>query len=127
MKEFEKSLKKYVKRVRRLLLVKTDAADRFLSELQNDISDYAETARVTDIAQVEARFGTPESIAKAFFAATDIKAVRKKLALRRAVLAVLLAALLLWGCALTGLYIEAHNDLNGAFSEETEIIPGDQL
>ena len=127
MTAFEKDMKKYVKRVRRLLLVKTDAAAQFLAELENNIADYAETEGISEISKIEARFGTPETVAKAFFANTDIEAARKKLAVRRAVLAVLLAALLLWGCALTGLYIEGRSDLHGSFGEETEIVPGDQL
>ena len=127
MTDFEKALKAYEKRTRRLLLVKTDASARFLAELENNITDYAETEHIADIAQVEARFGTPQSIANAFFAATDIEAVRKKLALRRRVTAALLAALLLWAAALTGLYVEGRNDMHGFFGEETVIAPGDQL
>ena len=127
MTDFEKELKNYVKRVRRLLLVKTDAAAQFLSELENNIADYAEAENITDISKIEARFGTPEAIAKEFFANTDIEAVRRKLALRRVIVAVLIAALLLWGIALTALYIEGHNDMGGSFGEETVIEAGDRL
>ena len=127
MAEFEKELKKYVKRVRRLLLVKTDAAKRFLSDLENNIADYAEAEGIADISKIEARFGTPEAIAKEFFANTDIEAVRKKLTFRRVIVAVLLAALLIWGIALTALYIEGHNDIGGSFGEETVIEAGDRL
>ena len=127
MAEFEKELKKYGKRVRRLLLVKTDAAAQFLAELENNIADYAEADGIADISKIEARFGTPEAIAKEFFANTDIEAVRKKLTIRRVIAAVLIVALLLWGVALTALYIEGHNDMGGSFGEETVIEAGDRL
>ena len=127
MAEFEKELKNYVKRVRRLLLVKTDAASQFLAELENNIADYAEAENITDISKIEARFGAPEAIAKEFLANTDIEAVRKKLRLRRVIAAVLIAALLVWGVALTALYIEGHNDMRGSFGEETVIEAGDRL
>ena len=124
MAELNRELKAYKTRIKKLLLIRTPASTRFLEELENNIADYAEAQNVTGIEEIRAHFGTPEEIARAFFAGTDMEAVRKKLALRRAVVAVLLAALLLWGAALTALYVEARTDMHGTFTEDTVVLQG---
>ena len=127
MTDFEKELKKYRKEIRRLLLVKTKASAGFLSELENNIMDYAEANQIGDIEKIKARFGSPEDVARAFFAETEIGTVRKRLTLRNAVVAALLAALLLWGAAVTALYVEGRSDMHGSFSEEIVVTEGDAL
>lgn len=121
MTELERDIKKYRRQTERLLLVKTDATKRFLAELEGNIYEYIEAGEAKDLRQVTGRFGTPEQIAASFFAQTDMAAVRKKLNVKRAVMAALLAALLLWGAAVSALYIEARRDLNGYYKEDTAV------
>ena len=125
MTDFEKALKQYRKQIKRLLLVKTPAAERFLSDLDSEIADYTEATGGADMQKIAAHFGTPEQVAASFFAGTDIGAIRRKLTLRRAVLCVLLAALLIWGAAVGALYIQAKNDYTGSFESEERVIVGD--
>lgn len=127
MTDFEKELRAYQKEIRRLLLVKTKASAGFLSELENNMMDYAEANHITDIEKIKARFGSPEDVARAFFAETEIGAVRKKLNLRNAAVAALLAALFLWGAAVTALYVEGRSDMHGSFREEIIVTEGDAL
>ena len=121
MTALERELKTYRRQIKKLLLVKTDASERFLEELDGNIADFIEAEKVTAFSSVQSHFGTPEEIAKEFFAQTDINAVRKKLALKKGIAAALLAALLLWSTALAALYIEARNDLHGEFREEISV------
>ena len=118
MTAFEKELRAYRRQIKKLMLVKTDASARFVSELENEVLDYVEAENVSDIQKVTARFGTPGEIAKEFFAQTDIESVRKKLALKKWIVAALLAALAVWAAALTVLFIGAQNDMGGTFTEE---------
>lgn len=121
MTDMERAFKSYKKQIKKLLLVKTDASARFLAELEDNVRDYIEAADVTDFSAVTARFGTPQRIAREFFAQTDIAAVRKKLDIRRGILAAALAALLIWGAAVGALYVEARNEMNGTFIEDTAV------
>ena len=125
MSAFERGLKAYKKQIRRLLLIRTAASRQFSEDLESDIAAFAEAKNVTSVEEIAAHFGTPEQIARAFFAGTDIEAVRKKLNLRRAVIAVLLAALLLWGAALTALYVEARSDMHGMYVEDVTVTQGE--
>lgn len=118
MTAMEQSLKTYRRQIEKLLLVKTDASVQFLSELDGNIADFIEAEGITQFSSVQSHFGTPQEIAREFFAQTDITAVRKKLNIKRGIAAALLAALLLWSTALAALYIEARNDLHGEFREE---------
>lgn len=121
MTDFEKDLRQYKKQIKKLLLVKTAAADRFLSDLDGSIADFTEAQPDADMQKITAHFGTPEDVARSFFASTDIAAIRKKLTVRRAVLCVLLAALALWGAAVAALYVEAKNDLSGSITVEEQV------
>ena len=127
MTDYEKALRRYKKQIRRLLLVRTPAAKRFLEDLDGSIADYAEAEGAADFRRVEEHFGTPEEVARSFFAGTDISAVRRRLALRRALLCVLLAALLAWGAAVGALYFEARSDLHGAYTESTSLVPAGEV
>jgi hypothetical protein len=123
MTENEKALRRYQKRIRRLLLVKTPASKQFLSDLEGQISDFTGASGESGLDSIVSRFGTPEEVASSFFASTDIAAIRKKLTVRRAVVCALLAALVIWGAAVGALYIEAKNDYAGSY--ETEEIVAD--
>ena len=125
MSAFERELKAYKKQIRRLLLIRTAASEQFLKDLGSDIAAFAEAENVTSVKEIAAHFGTPEQIARAFFAGTDMEAVRKKLNLRRAVIAVLLTSLLLWGAALTALYVEARSDMHGTYVESVSVSQGE--
>ncbi|MBQ6023138.1 MAG: hypothetical protein IJL25_09430 [Clostridia bacterium] len=125
MSAFDRELKAYKKQIRRLLLIRTAASKQFSEDLESDIAAFAEAKNVTSVEEIAAHFGTPEQIARAFFAGTDIEAVRKKLNLRRAVIAVLLASLLLWGAALTALYVEARSDMHGTYVETAAVSQGE--
>lgn len=116
-----RELKDYRRRVKRLLLVKTEASERFLRELEQNARDYMEENHVFSFIQVEQRFGAPEQIAREFFAQTDIETVRRKLSLKKRIAAAALAALLLWSAALGALYLEARNDMHGAFYEDAAV------
>ncbi len=127
MTDYEKALRRYKKQIRRLLLVRTPAAKRFLEDLDGSIADFTEAENVADIKRVEAHFGTPEEVARSFFAGTDISAVRRRLALRRALVCILLAALLVWGAAVGALYFEARRDLHGTFTESTSLVAAGEV
>ena len=121
MTAFEKELKAYRRQTQKLLLVKTDASDRFLAELESAVCDYVDAENVNDMQKVTARFGTPEQIAKEFFAQTDIERVRKKLAVKKWIVTALIAALALWCAAVTVLFIQAQNDMTGTFTDEISV------
>ena len=115
MTDFESRLRRYRREIRRLIPVKTGAAKRFLEDLEGNVRDFAEAEGISDFALVESRFGAPEAVAKAFLASADLRDVRKKVAVKNAVLAVLLAALLVWGAAVCALWLQAKKDLNGYY------------
>ena len=122
MADFEKDLRRYRRTVGRLIPVKTPASKCFLSDLEGNVRDFAEAEQITDFAAVERRFGSPEAVAKGFLAAADLRDVRKRVAVKNAVLAVLLAALLVWGAAVFALWLQAKRDLNGAFEAEGNVV-----
>ena len=112
-----KFLKSYYARVSALLLCGGKAKRAILSELRGNVTDWlAENgdARPEDILAV---FGTPEQIAEIALQGTDPAARKKKIVLRRAVLAALLLALLIWAAFAVAGLIDVHTEAHGYFEE----------
>ena len=94
--KLEKEEKKYYRQIRSLLFVSTARSKAFFSEFAESVDRFVAENNVTDIADVRAKFGEPEEIAKAFLAESDLYVVKKKLRIRRIVVALVLIVLLIW-------------------------------
>lgn len=93
---FPKELKKYQREIRSFLIVRTKESNRFMSELKESMNGYIEANKICDINAVREHFGTPKQIAKAFLDTAELSYIRKRVRIKNAVLAVLLAALIIW-------------------------------
>ena len=111
--EMKKALRGYFRRIRSLLIVRSKESKRFMAEFKASVSDYIEAEGVCDFDLVKEHFGAPETIAKAFLDETQIRYIRRRVRIRTAVIAALLAALLIWAGCVTSLYIEALPGLHG--------------
>ena len=109
----KKEIKKYIREIRSLTFVQTKETKRFARDMEASINDYVQENGVTSIEEVREQFGTPEDIAKAFFAKTPLPDVKKRIRLKRVVAAVLLTAFLLWAVYLTILFVDGLKGQHG--------------
>ncbi len=110
---FKKEIRTYIREIRSLLFVRTKETRRFVRDMEASITDFVEENDVRDIKAVHEQFGTPEEIAKAFFAKMPLSDVKRRVRLKRIVAAVLLAAFLVWAVYLTILFVEGLKEVNG--------------
>lgn len=113
----ENELKRYFKEIRRCLLCDTKLSRKFIADLAQSVDQFVEAEPEADIDAVEKHFGSPEQIAKSFFAEADINQIRKKILLRRFIIVLIIVALLLWGVVVGYSAIEAHLSNHG-YGEE---------
>lgn len=113
-----KELKKYINQVKGYMLCDGGTKRKCINDLKSEIQDYIDTQGTQNIEKIKARFGTPEQIAKAFLMEMDVKKVKKKLDIRRAVIAVALSIVLIWGIGVTIAVVDAVEDGSGSFDKE---------
>ncbi len=102
----EKALRRYFREIRSLLIVRNKESRRFMAEFTSSVRDYLEANPGADFEAVRSHFGAPEEIAKSFLETSQVRYIRRRVRVGNIILAVLLAALLLWAWCITSLYIE---------------------
>lgn len=116
------TLRRYYRSIREQLPCTKKEKDRILSEIKTSISSYLEEHPLSDIAQVQAHFGSPQQIASGYIDALNSAEMLHALKLRKRILitvgAVALAMLLLWAGVLTWAAIEANDSNNGYYVDE---------
>lgn len=117
----EKELKRYIRDIKRCLLCETKLSRTFINDLKQSIDQFVEAEPDADINAVKNHFGSPEEIARAFFAEADIGDVRKKIRFRRIVSGFLIAVLLLWGIAVGYSVVDSNLSAHG-YGEENIVI-----
>ncbi len=123
----EKELKRYLKDIKGCLLCGTKQTKRFLDDLSESIDAYIVENNVTEFRAVEEHFGTPEQIAKSFFAEADIGYIRKKMRIRRIITICMIVALAAW-CIMVGIsVVDNHKSANGHGVEKIFYTTDDEM
>lgn len=91
--QFNKDLKKYKKRIKRMLLCSNSVAKKFFTDFDRELENYVEENNLSKIDEVYAQFGTAEDVARSFFELADIQKISKWVRLKTAILTVLVIAL----------------------------------
>lgn len=112
-----KEIRKYKKHVKALLICDSKTAKSYLSDLENGIADFVENSGATSIEEVITRFGEPEVVARAFFESADIRKIKRRMNIKRVLLAGVLLAVVIWAVAVSYLSIDAHLSMPGYFVE----------
>ena len=97
--ELDKALRRYYRAIRKRLLCPARLRRRTLEQLQSGVEDFLDAHPGADMAQVTARFGTPEQVADDVLSALEPRELRRyarRVHVARAVVAALLAGLVIW-------------------------------
>lgn len=113
-KELKKEISKYLKEIILLLPGDSGSKRKYISGLKEDIYDFAADNESVTIRDIVLHFGEKEEIAKQYMDTLDIKAVKRKLSIKRAVSAILIIALIVWSVAVfVGSVISRSETANG--------------
>lgn len=116
-KSLKNDLDLYYKEISALVLCEKKKKAEILKSLKVEIADYLEASPDSDMDEIRAVFGSPEEIAAGFSAELSQNEIRKKLSIRKAVIAVLLFALLVWTIFAAISLIDVHTEAHGYFRE----------
>lgn len=84
-KELKKEISKYLKEIMLLLPGDSGSKRKYISGLKEDIYDFAADNESVTFRDIVLHFGEKEEIAKQYMDTLDIKAVKRKLSIKRAV------------------------------------------
>lgn len=109
------------------MLCKNGVAKAFMKDFDNELTNFIEENKVSDMETIYAHFGTAEEVARSFFELADIQKISKGLHCKNTILTALIVALCM---ALVGaLYIaeDIYYDKQGVISDRVEEIQQTEL
>lgn len=127
MKEREKSIKKYYRKIRSLLPCNRKTKAAIMQQISENIEGYLSENPNAGFEEIQTQFGAPETIAAAYVESTGTAEILKSLHVRSriataatVVITVALVALLGWSFFLRWAAVEAEKSMSGTI----EIITG---
>ena len=105
----QKEINRYIKDIKKELLYGTKESRQFLKELKQNVTDYAEENQNADMAQVTEQFGKPEDIAATFFEQYEKNEIKRKVNVRRVIIAAVVVVVLMIGATLATVIIDSNN------------------
>lgn len=113
----EKELKAYYRETKELIICDKKQKRAVMTELKTGIDEYIsqnENATKDDIISV---FGMPEEIARSFIQSADAKAIKHGFSIKKAVIAAIVAAVILYALFVVISLIDVHTEAHGYMKE----------
>lgn len=114
-KKLKKEISKYLKEIILLLPGDSGSKRKYISGLKEDIYDFAADNESVTFRDIVLHFGEKEEIAKQYMDTLDIKAVKRKLSIKRAVSAILIIALIVWSVAVFVGAVTSRNEIQEGY------------
>ena len=89
----------------------------FINELKSTVNEYAELNPDCTIDDIKAVFGTPEEITLSFIENGNFAKVKKKLDIKRVIVAAVITALIIWFAFAVISLIDVHLETHGTLTE----------
>ena len=110
-------LKEYYREIEKLLVCERKQKAEFMSVLKADIDENIATVGQADIENIRAEFGTPEKIAESFLSNSDALTVKKRINIKRCIIAAVVAALVIYLAFVIISLIDVHTEAHGYIEE----------
>ena len=117
MNQTKPRLNRYYHQIRSYLPCSRRLKNHIMDEIRSNIAGFLEENPGASLAQVEARFGTPQAIAAAYVDDMDTQELLKALHIRQKITTIVAACvliiLMMWGITVAGAYVNAVRNSNG--------------
>ena len=123
-KELKKEISNYLKEIILLLPGDSGSKRKYISGLKEDIYDFAADNESVTFRDIVLHFGEKEEIAKQYMDTLDIKAVKRKLSIKRAVSAILIIALIVWSVAVFLGSVKSKEDVQTGYFISGQFMEG---
>ena len=113
----QKEINRYIKDIKKELLYSSKQSREFLAGLRQNVCDFAAENENANMAQVTEQFGKPEEIAATFFEQYGKEDIKKKVNIRRVVIAAVVAIVMMFATAMITIIIDSHGETHGYIVE----------
>lgn len=117
-KILNKQIDRYLKKVKKYLVMKPQKKKEYITELKSEIETYVEENEITDIKSVISFFGTPEECAKRNFSGVELQYIHKRLKVKKVVTILCIISVLTCFVVLSALFVYAVNEDRGHYMVE---------
>lgn len=94
----------------------------FINELKTEVNEYVEFNPHCTIDDIKTVFGTPEEISMSFIENGNFTKIKKKLDVKRVIIAAVITALIIWLAFAVISLIDVHQEAHGTLTEGMLII-----
>ncbi|MBQ3518813.1 MAG: hypothetical protein IJA31_05770 [Clostridia bacterium] len=127
----QKIIAQYVREVNKEIIATHEQKRKLFDDLKNDIRARIADGKVANYEDIVTHFGTPEQVAKDFFATANIKEIKQKILIRRIVVAVVVtcifAVLAYYGYQVWYVYDRTHLYTVENFEIDSNVVYEDKL
>lgn len=127
----QKMIARYVHAVNNEIIATGKQKRKLFGDLKSDIHERIADGKIASYEDIVSHFGTPEQVAKDFFATADIKEIKKKLLIRRIIVAIVVCCVLTcatgYGYWVWFLYNGSHTYVTETFEADGRIVYEDML
>lgn len=113
----QKDLKQYYKTITDGLLCGTRQKKSFISQLDGDIRDYIAEKPSCSMDEIKQTFGTAEEIVSSFAQTQDIVSLSRTVNVKKAIVAALVVAVLIWLLFAVFSLLDVHEEAHGYMTE----------
>lgn len=110
-------LDEYISSVSSRLVCPSKQKKDFLNQLSDDVEAFLDESANATREDIEALFGSPESIASSFISNADSADIKKKVSLKKLVVIAVTLALLIYFAFVVISLIDVHTEAHGYFEE----------
>ena len=118
----QKEINRYIKDIKKELLYSSKQSREFLAGLRQNVCDFAAENENADMAQVTEQFGKPEDIAATFFEQYDKNEIKRKVNVRRVIIAAVVVVVLMISSTLAFEIIDSYEETRGTFNETVKTV-----
>lgn len=118
----EKALKQYYSEISKAIVCTGRQKKVFMSQLQGDIDAYLNENPDATLEEIKNCFGSAETIAQSFILNSDSAEIKRKLDVKKCIVIVLIAALLIYAAFVIISLIDVHNEAHGYMEEGIMVI-----
>ena len=115
----DRELRRYYRAIRSWLPCTRKLKKQIIGQIQSRVQDYLTQNPDTDISQLQAEFGAPQTIAAAYVENSDTEEILRGLRVRRRVVAIVMTAvmivLLSWAALVTWAIVKEQDHLHNSY------------
>lgn len=124
-KTLDKQIDRYLKKVKKYLVMKPQKKKEYITELRSEIETYVEENEITNIKDIVWHFGEPADCAKRNFSSEELNYIHKRLKIKKIVVCICVISVIICFVFLYAVFAYEFYEVRHSFGVEESFILDD--